>query len=93
MADLTQAEQTAKAFGQAHAGKLASLSGADLAVAIKGYEQIQETLGRVASYAQLLFAEDSTDPAIGRFYQTVNERVTAITSDLIFFSLELNRLD
>ena len=50
-------------------------------------------LGRVASYAQLLFAGNSTDPAIGRFYQTVNERVTAISSDLIFFTLELNRLD
>ena len=93
MADLTQAEQTAKAFAQAAAGKLATLSGADLAAAIAEYEQIQEMLGRVASYAQLLFAGDSTDPAIGRFYQTVNERVTAIGSDLIFFTLELNRLD
>jgi oligoendopeptidase F len=72
---------------------LAGLSGADLAAAIAEYERIQEALGRVASYAQLLFAEDSTDPAIGRFYQTVNERVTAIGSELIFFSLELNRLD
>jgi len=93
MADLTQAEQSAKAFGQARAGKLASLSGADLAAAIAEYERIQETLGRVGSYAQLLFAGDSTDPVIGRFYQTVNERVTAIGSDLIFFTLELNRLD
>ena len=45
------------------------------------------------SYAQLLFAGNSTDPAIGRFYQTVRERVTAISSHLIFFTLELNRLD
>ena len=36
--------------------------------------------GRLLSYAQLLFAGDSTDAAIGRFYQTVNERVTAISS-------------
>ena len=93
MADLTQTEQTAKAFAQSRAGKLADLSGADLAAAIAEYEQIQEMLGRVASYAQLLFAGDSSDAAIGRFYQTVNERVTAIGSDLIFFTLELNRLD
>jgi oligoendopeptidase F len=93
MADLTQAEQSAKAFAQARAGKLAGLSGADLAAAIAEYEGIQETLGRVGSYAQLLFAEDSTDPAVGRFYQTVNERMTAIGSELIFFTLELNRLD
>ena len=93
MADLTQTEQTAKAFAQSRAGKLANLSGADLAAGIAEYEQIQEALGRVASYAQLLFAGDSSDAAIGRFYQTVNERVTAIGSDLIFFTLELNRLD
>jgi oligoendopeptidase F len=93
MADLTQTEQTAKAFAQSRTGKLADLSGADLAAAIAEYEQIQEVLGRVASYAQLLFAGDSSDTAIGRFYQTVNERVTTIGSDLIFFTLELNRLD
>ena len=92
-ADLARAEQTAKGFAQAHGGTLASLSGAALAAVIAEYERIQEILGRVASYAQLLFAGDSTDPAIGRFYQSVNERVTAISSELIFFSLELNRLD
>jgi oligoendopeptidase F len=93
MADLTRVEQTAKGFAQAHAGTLAALSGAALAAVIAEYERIQEVLGRVASYAQLLFASDSSNPAIGRFYQTVNERVTAISSDLIFFSLELNRVD
>jgi oligoendopeptidase F len=45
------------------------------------------------SYAQLLFSGDSTDAENGKFYQTVNERVTAIGSGLIFFTLELNRLD
>jgi len=93
MADLGRADQAAKSFAQAHAGTLASLPGAALAAVIVEYERIQDILGRVASYAQLLFAGDSSDPAIGQFYQTVNERVTSISSDLIFFSLELNRLD
>src|SRR3954451_25018711 len=93
MADLAHAEQSAKAFGQVGAGKLASLSGADLAAVIAEYERIQEILGRVGSYAQLLFAEDSTNPVHGRFYQTVSERLTAIGSELIFFTLELNRMD
>jgi oligoendopeptidase F len=92
-ADLDRAEQRAKGFAQSHAGTLASLSGAALAAVIAEYERIQELLGRVASYAQLLFAGDSTDPSVGRFYQTVNERVTAIGSDLIFFALEMNRVD
>jgi oligoendopeptidase F len=93
MADLGRAETTAKSFARAHAGTLASLTGAALATVIAEYERIQEILGRVASYAQLLFAGDSSDPAIGRFYQTVNERVTSIGSELIFFGLELNRMD
>ena len=93
MADLAQAEKTATAFAQAHAGTLANLPGAELAAVIARFEGIQEILGRVASYAQLLFAGDSSDPTVGQFYQTVNERVTAISSNLIFFSLELNRVD
>ncbi|MBN9509247.1 MAG: M3 family oligoendopeptidase [Alphaproteobacteria bacterium] len=92
-ADLDRAEAAAKTFAATYAGTLAGLSGAALAEAIAAYERIEETLGRALSYAQLRFAGDSTDPAIGRFVQSMNERATAISSDLIFFTLELNRLD
>ncbi len=91
--DLDRAETTAKAFARAHAGTLASLTGSALAAVIAEYERIHDVLGRVGSYAQLLFAADSSDPAVGQFYQTINERITAISSDLIFFTLEINRLD
>ena len=92
-ADFVRADQRARAFAAAYAGKLAGLPGATLAAAIAEYEQIEEVLGRLLSYAQLLFAGDSTSAAIGRFYQSVNERVTTISSHLLFFTLELNRLE
>src|SRR3954449_12742433 len=92
-AEFTRAEQAARAFASAHQGKLAAMSGSALAAAIADYERIEEILGRLMSYAQLLFSGDSNNPDIGRFYQTVSERVTAISSHLLFFSLELNRLD
>jgi oligoendopeptidase F len=92
-ADFASAEAAARAFAAEHAGKLAGLSGEGLAKAIATYEGIEEKLGRLMSYAQLLFSGDSTDPGIGQFYQTVSERVTAISSHLLFFALELNRLD
>jgi len=91
-ADFARAKAMATSFAATYAGKLATLPGAAIAAAIADYERIQETLGRLSSYAQLLFAGDSTDPAIGQFYQSVREQVTAISSDLIFFTLELNRL-
>jgi oligoendopeptidase F len=92
-ADFAKADKAAKEFALALQGKLAGLSGAALAAAIGEYERIEEVLGRLMSYAQLLFSGDSTNAEIGRFYQTVSERVTAISSHLLFFALELNRLD
>ncbi len=92
-ADLDRAEGRARDFATRFAGQLAAIPAAELAAAIAEYERIEEILGRVMSYAQLLFAGDSTDPAIGRFYQSMTERVTAISSHLIFFTLEINRLD
>ena len=91
-ADFQRAGSMAKAMAATYAGRLATSSGAVIAEAIAAYERIQEALGRLSSYAQLLFAGDSTDPVIGRFYQSVREQVTAISSDLIFFTLELNRI-
>jgi oligoendopeptidase F len=92
-AALTQAGQDAEAFAARYAGTFEAASGATLAGAIAEYERIEEVLGRVMSYAQLLFSGDSTDPARGKFYQSMQERVTTISSHLIFFTLEINRLE
>ena len=81
------------AFRDLYAGHLAMQSASGLAEALKRYEAIEETLGRIMSYAQLLFSGDSSDATIARFYQSMSERVTDISTDLLFFSLELNRLD
>ena len=91
-ADLTQALARAQGFESAHQGKVAALSGAALAAAVAEYEAIEEVLGQVMSYAQLRFSADSTDPAAGKFYQTMSERVTAIGTHLLFFTLEINRI-
>ena len=92
-ADLTRADAAARAFAEAHAGKLATHSGDRLAEAIADYERTEEVLGRVMSYASLVFSGDAQDPANGRFYQDMQERVTAISTHLLFFTLELNRLE
>ena len=92
-ADLDAAEAAARAFARQYAGRLAELPGGELAQALATYERIEEQLGRVMSFAQLMFSGDGTDSAIGRFMQSCSERVTAITSNLIFFTLELNRLE
>ena len=92
-ADLDAAQAAALAFTTAYAGKLAELPGAGLAKALAEYERIDEVLGRVMSFAQLTFSGDSMDSTIGQFMQSCSERVTAISAHLIFFTLELNRLE
>jgi oligoendopeptidase F len=92
-ADLDTAERRSKDFAASHEGKLATHSAAVLAKAIETYQDIEETLGRVMSYAQLVFSADGSDPRNGQFYQSMTERVTAISSNLLFFTLELNRLE
>ncbi len=92
-ADLTAAEADAKAFFDRYAGKLGGMDGAALAAAIAECERIDEVLGGLMSYAQLLFSADSSSDVVGRFYQQISERVTTISAHMLFFSLELNQLD
>ncbi|HXE27968.1 MAG TPA: M3 family oligoendopeptidase [Stellaceae bacterium] len=92
-AALADSESGAKQFRSRYEGKLASLSGADLAGAIRSYEQIQETLGRIMSYAYLDYCTDMTDAETGRFFQNMQETVNSISTELLFFTLELNRLE
>ncbi len=90
---LKEAEDGAKAFAAARRGRLAGLGGAALGAAIAEYERLQDLIGRIGSYAQLLYAGDMSDPQITQFYQTMQERLTDISSELLFFTLELNRLE
>jgi oligoendopeptidase F len=90
--DIATSRVQAKRFETRHAGKLAGLTGDKLAAAIADYEDIDEILSRIMSYASLLYAGDMIDPENGRFYQSMQETVTEISSHLLFFALELNRV-
>jgi oligoendopeptidase F len=97
-ADLKRSAEEAAAFAAAYRGKLESIVAApDAAVAlhaaVQRYEALEDLMGRVMSYAGLVYAGDTTDPARGKFYGDAQEKMTAASSDLLFFTLELNRID
>src|SRR6202047_2595009 len=91
--DLTTLAEEAETFRERYEGRLNTLSGAELGIAVEAYERLQEKIGRIMSYASLVHAGDLSDPQIGRFYQTMQERTNAVSTALLFFTLELNRLD
>src|SRR6185436_13522674 len=57
------------------------------------YEAIAERLHRLMSYASLVHAENITDSVRTKFFGDIDERVTAASLHLLFFTLELNRID
>ncbi len=91
--DLDDAKSRSQAFQQTYQGKLDGLSGDELADAIAEYEAISEICGKIGSFAQLMYAGDSSDAAIGQFYQFVQEEMTGISSLSLFFGLEINRIE
>jgi oligoendopeptidase F len=97
-ADLDRAEADATAFERAYKGKLATIAdgpeaGSLLAEAVRKFEALGDLIGRVGSFAGLMRAGDTLDPARAKFDGDVGERITAIYTHLLFFELELNRLD
>jgi oligoendopeptidase F len=92
-ADLDRARAEASAFAAAHEGKLAALDGEGLAAAIAAYERIDAALGRVMSFASLRYQQDTLDPARAKMLGDLQNEATEITTPLVFFTLELNRVE
>ena len=94
-ADLKKTGAEAKGIQERYQGKLVDLAkdGAGLAKAIAAYEALSDTLGKLGSYAGLLYAADTANPEHAKFYGDIQEKITAITTDLIFFELEINTID
>src|ERR1700731_3733827 len=96
--DLQRMDSECVAFETDYKGKLAERTAAEgggewLAEAVRRYEAIDDLAGRLGSYAGLVHADDSVDPAISKFYGDVSERLTNASVHLLFFALELNRID
>src|ERR1700739_4235 len=96
--DLDRADAECAAFADTYKGKLAATgasaaAGRAFAEAVKRDEAIDDLLGRLISFASLVYSENTPDPARTKFYGDVQERITAASSHLLFFTLELNRID
>lgn len=97
-ADLARADADCAAFEEAYKGKLAGIldgtdAGEQMALVVARYEAIEDLLGRLYSYAGLIYSGDTTDPVRAKFYGDVQEKLTNASTHLLFFTLELNRLD
>lgn len=96
-ADLERAATDSLAFEAKWKGKLAAAATTvgqqGLAAALGEMEALEDLLGRIASYAGLTYYSDMTNAANGKFFGDVQAKLTDISAHLLFFPLELNRID
>ncbi|MAQ55923.1 MAG: oligoendopeptidase F [Rhodospirillales bacterium] len=90
---LEHTDAQAKLLNTKYSGKIGNISASDLAKVIVEYEEIDESLARIMSYASLVYAADMSDQESGRFYQSMQEQVTDIATQLLFLTLEINKID
>lgn len=90
--DIKRAETLVKKFAVKYSGRVAELDAGDFTAAVKEYEVISELFGKLGSYAQLLYAGDMGKPENAQFYQNIQETLTNISSELLFFTLSINKI-
>jgi oligoendopeptidase F len=92
-ADLEKAKTLAKAFEADYKGRLAELTtSGKLIEAIRRSEALGDLTGRLGAFAFLRYAQNTQDPDRGKFLGDLNEAMTALSTRILFFELEINRI-
>ena len=91
--DLEWLEQECASFAQDYEGNLAGLDAAGLLSCVLRNEKINAIAGRIMSFAGLRYYQQTTDADRAKFLSDCQEKVTVFTTPLVFFTLEINRLD
>jgi oligoendopeptidase F len=91
--DLDWLESECARFAADYEGRLADLDAAGLLDCIRRDETISRVTGRIMSFAGLRYYQHTTDAGRAKFLSDCQEKITRFTTPLVFFSLELNRLD
>jgi oligoendopeptidase F len=86
--DIAASLALAKELAEKYHGRVASLSAAELAEAMGQAEQLQQMLGRLGSYASLLWTTDTQNPEIGKLRARIQEHYVEINQLTLFFELE-----
>ncbi|MFY0690845.1 MAG: M3 family oligoendopeptidase [Paracoccaceae bacterium] len=91
--DMEWLEKACTEFAADYEGKLADLDAAGLLDCVQRYEKIDVIAGRIMSFAGLRYYQNTTDADRGKFLADHQDKITTFTTPLVFYSLEINRID
>ena len=91
--DLDWLEQACASFAADYEGKLATLDAKGMLDCVLRNERISSIAGRIMSFAGLRYYQMTIDATRAKFMSDCQEKITNFTTPLVFFTLELNRLN
>ena len=91
--DLKKIKNSSDDFLRKWKGKIKDLNPSDFLSCIETYQEICENIHRISTHSSLIFATNMEDAEISRYNSSVSDEFTEILSSLIFFTLELSKVD
>ena len=91
--DMGWLEKACADFARDYEGKLSAFDAPGMLECVHRYEAIERTAGRIMSYAGLRYYQNTVDAVRAKFMSDCQDKVTELTTPLVFFSLEFNRID
>ena len=91
--DMDWLEKACADFARDFEGNLAGLDAEAMLDCVLRYEKIDVIAGRIMSFAGLRYYQNTTDAERGQLMANAQDKITTFTTPLVFFSLEINRID
>ena len=91
--DIKEITKLSNEFLKKWKGRIKELNATDFVNCIEKYQAINESIYKIGTHSSLTFATNMEDPEISRYNSSISDQITEILSSLIFFTLELSKID
>ncbi len=91
--DKKEVNKRADDFASKYKGKVSEFDEEDMKQALEEYEQILEIVGKIGSYAQLIWSTNTNKAEYGKLMQETRELSSEIHQKLVFFDVEWLDMD
>lgn len=91
--DKERIRKRADSFATSYKGKVQKFDAQEMKQALEEYEELLEIIGKIGSYARLIWSTNTTKAEYGKLVQEANELSSEIHQKLVFFDIEWLDLD
>lgn len=90
--DILSLDKLARNFSKLYKNQLKSISSKDLVRSLFDYENLEEKISFIKSFAFLTHCTDQLNKDKTKFFQFIQEKLSDIEKNTIFYTIEINKL-